>query len=162
MAFEWALLGIIRTTFYNKPPSKLRGNHGEPKQCASGASFRAQASTVAGGEVRSSDFSDRVIKRFGNIPERKSTYPDHIGRFTPKNGAGAKGEVGKGQEGITANSTSSKINGLSSCDAHHVRGSSQEDCSVPAGKVGKDQAAKEGCVEASKAASLTRNQDICS
>jgi hypothetical protein len=159
---SWGLLGITRTTFYNKPLSKLRGKHGKLKQCASGASLRAQAGAAAGGEARSSDWGDRVIKRFRNLLERKPTYPNHIGRFTPENGASAKGEVGKGSEGIAAGSTSSKTNGLSSCEARHVRCSSPEDRRVSAGKVGKDQAAKEGCVEAFKAASLTRNQDICS
>jgi hypothetical protein len=44
-------------------------------------------------------------------------------------------------------------------EAHHVSRSSPEDCSVPVGTMGKDQAAKEGCV-APEAASLTRNQRV--
>jgi hypothetical protein len=149
---------MIQTTFYNKPLSKWRGNHGKPKQCASGASCRAQSGAVAGGEVRSSDLSDRVVKRFGNIPERKSTCPNHIGSFTPENGASAKGEMGKGTEGIAASGVSEN-NRLGSCEAHYVSRSSPEDCSVPAGTMGKDQVAKEGCV-APEAASLTRNQQV--
>jgi hypothetical protein len=155
------LLGIIHTTFYNKPLSKSRGNHGKSKQCASGASCRAQAGAIAGREARSSDLGDRVAKWFGNIPERESTYPNHIGSFTPENGASAKGEVGKGAEGITAGGVSEN-NGLSSRDAHHVGGSSPEDRGVPAGTMGKDKAAKEGCVAVLKFASLIRNRDICS
>ena len=165
MRLEWrwngASLGIIDTTFYNKPLSRSRGNHGKSKQCASGASCRAQAGAITGREVRSSDLSDRVAKWFGNISECESTYPNHIGSFTPENGASAKGEVGKGSEGITA-STGNQTNGLSSCEARHVRGSSPEDRGVPAGTMGKDQAAKEGCVAVLKFASLTRNRDICS
>jgi hypothetical protein len=67
--------------------------------------------------------------------------------------------MGKGSEGIAASGVSEN-NGFGSCEAHHVSRSSPADCSVPAGKVGKDQAAKEGCVGALKAASLTRNQQV--
>ena len=70
--------------------------------------------------------------------------------------------MGKGSEGIRASSTDSENNGLGSCEAHHVSVSSPEDCSVSKGKMGKDQAAKEGCVAVLKFASLTRNRDICS
>jgi hypothetical protein len=121
----------------------LRGNHGKSKQCASGASLRAPAGAVAGGEVRSSNLSDRVVKRFGNISERKPTYPNHIGCFTAENGTGTKGEVGEGSEGITTNGAS-EDNGLGSGQAHHVGSRPEEDRGVPAGKVGKDQATKEG------------------
>jgi len=151
-AWEWGLLGIIQTTFYNRPLSKSRGNHGKPKQRASGASCRAQAGAVARREVRSSDLSDRVVKRFGNIQEGKSTQSNHIGSLAAENGEGPKGEVGKGSD-------SSETNGLSSCEAHHVSVSSPENCSVSAGKVGKDQAAKEGCI-ALEAERLTRNQHV--
>jgi hypothetical protein len=157
------LLGIIQTTFYNKPLlSKLRGNHGKPKQCAAGASLRAQASAVASGEVRSSDLSDRVVKRFGNIPERKSTYPNHIGSFTTKNGAGAKGEMGKGSPGIAARNNDGKTNGSGSCKAHHVRGRPEKDRGVSTGKMGKDQTAEEGCVVRCqvKSTSHNRNQHV--
>jgi hypothetical protein len=50
--------------------------------------------------------------------------------------------VGKRSEGITASSTDSKTNALGSCETHHVRGSSQEDRSVPAGEVGEGEAAQ--------------------
>ena len=143
---SWGLLGITRTTFYNKPLSKLRGKHGKLKQCASGASLRAQAGAVASGEVRSSDLSDRVVKRFGNIPERKSTYPNHTGSFATKNGAGAKGEMGKGSSGIAARNNDGKTNGFGSCKAHHVSGRPQEDRGVSTGKMGEDQTAEEGCI----------------
>ena len=58
--------------------------------------------------------------------------------------------MGKGSEGITASSSDSENNGLGSCEAHHVSGSPQEDCSVSTGKMGKDQAPKEGCVAQSQ------------
>jgi hypothetical protein len=58
--------------------------------------------------------------------------------------------MGKGSEGITASSTDSESNRLSSCEAHYVGVSSPEDCSVSTGKMGKDQAAKERCVAQSQ------------
>ena len=45
-----------------------------------------------------SDFSYRVIKRFGNNPEGKPTDPNHIEGFTAQDGAGATGKMGKGSE----------------------------------------------------------------
>jgi len=95
----------------------------------------------------------------GNIAESKSTGSNHIASLAAKNGAGTKGEVGEGSEGITASGTDSKTYGLGSCEAHHVCGRSPQDCSVSAGKMGKDQATKEGCIAALKAASLSRNRD---
>jgi hypothetical protein len=37
-----------------------------------------QAGAVACGEIGSSDFSDRVVKRFGNIRDTKPTDPNYI------------------------------------------------------------------------------------
>ena len=62
-------------------------------------------------------------------------------------GAGAKGEVGKGPNGVTAGSSDSQTSGLSSCEAHHVSGSPQEDCGVSTGTLGENKnSTKEGCI----------------
>ncbi|MFZ0863991.1 MAG: hypothetical protein WCA27_13540, partial [Candidatus Sulfotelmatobacter sp.] len=53
-------------------------------------------------EVRPSDFGDRVVKRFGNIPESKPTNANNIGSFAAENGASSKGEMGECSEGIAA------------------------------------------------------------
>jgi hypothetical protein len=56
-------------------------------------------------EVGSSNFSDRVAKRFWIIPERKPTNPSPIGSFTPENGGGQRArwaEVRKGPKPTTA------------------------------------------------------------
>ena len=71
-------------------------------------------------EVGSSDFGDRVVKRFGSIPESKSTDANHIGSLAAQDGPGAKGEMGEGSEGIAASSGDSQNNGFGSCEAHHV------------------------------------------
>ena len=127
---------------------------GTLKQCAPAASRRAQANAVASGEVGSSDFSHQVVKRSGNNPERKPTDPSDIGSFTAQDGPGAKGTMGESSEGIAASSVGTR---LGSCETHHVGISPQEDRGVPAGKVGKDQAAEEGCLDA---ASPIRNQHL--
>ena len=46
-------------------------------------------------KYRSSDFSDRVIKWFGNIRGNKPTDASNIGSFTAQDGAGAKGKMGE-------------------------------------------------------------------
>jgi hypothetical protein len=68
--------------------------------------------------------------------------------------------MGKGSKGITASSTDRDANGLGSCEAHHVSISSQEDCGISTGKVGKDQAAKEGCIAQSQVKEHNRNQRV--
>jgi len=70
--------------------------NGKPKQCAPAASCRAQAGTVTSGEVGSSDFSNRVIKWFGNGPASEPTDASNIGSFTAQDGTGTEGEMGKG------------------------------------------------------------------
>jgi len=54
--------------------------------------------------------------------------------------------MGKSPEGIAAGSNDGKTNGFGSCKAHHVSGRPEEDRGVSAGKMGKDQAAEEGCI----------------
>ncbi|MFZ0863669.1 MAG: hypothetical protein WCA27_13470, partial [Candidatus Sulfotelmatobacter sp.] len=66
-------------------------------------------------EVRPSDFGDRVVKRFGNIPESKPTNANNIGSFAAENGASSKGAVGEGSEWIAA---SEGGDGLGSGEAH--------------------------------------------
>jgi hypothetical protein len=122
--------------------SILRGNNGKPNQCASAASRRAQANAITGGEVGSSDFSDRVIERFGDIPASKPTDPSNIGSFTAQDGAGTKGEMGKGSERIAANSTN-EDDELDPGETHHVSGSPQEDRSGTACTVGEVEGGKE-------------------
>jgi hypothetical protein len=108
---------------------------------------KAQASAVTCGEVRYSDFGDRVIKRFGNGWEIKSTDPSDIAGFTAQDGTGAAGEMGQGSEWVTANHTS-EDNRLDSCEAHDVSGSAEEDCGISACEMGENKgSAKEGCLE---------------
>src|SRR5450631_3456980 len=141
------------------PLSILRGNNGEPKQCASGTSCGAQAGAVTCGEVRSSDFSDRVIKRFRNSQTGKPTDANYIGSFTAQDGAGTKGTMGACSEGIAASSCDCENDGLGSCEARHVSISPQENRGGTAGEVGKGEGpANEGGIgqpPPRRAASLT-------
>ena len=98
----------------------LEGDYGKSNQCASAASCGAARSAVARGEVGSSNYSDRVFERYGSIPESKPTDPRSIGGFAEENGAGTKGEMGKGWEGIATSSRGSENNWLGTCEAHHV------------------------------------------
>ena len=146
---------LSKTTFDNKPRSKSRGNYWKPKECASGASCRAQAGAIAGREVRSSDLGDRVVKRFGKAsqPTRIISAPSRR-----KMAQVQKARWGRARKQLQPLEPA-KTTGPGSCEARHVRGSSPEDRGVPAGTMGKDQATKEGCV-ALRAASLTRNQHV--
>src|SRR4029077_237252 len=87
-------------SFTMVPLSNLEGDYGKSNQCSSAASCGAARSAVARGEVRPSDFRDRVAKWFRNIPERKTSHPNRIRRFAAENGAGSKGEMGDGPEWI--------------------------------------------------------------
>ena len=49
-------------------------------------------------EVGPSDFSNRVVKGFGDSQAGKPTDANYIGGFPAQDGAGAKGEMGKGRE----------------------------------------------------------------
>jgi hypothetical protein len=51
-----------------KPAVNLEGDYGKSRECASAASCGAATGTVATGEIRSSNFGHRVVKRFRNIP----------------------------------------------------------------------------------------------
>jgi hypothetical protein len=93
-----------------------RGNNGKPNWGAPAASCRAQTGAVAGREVRSSNLSDRVVKRYGNNQAGKPTDPNNIAGFTAQDGTGATSEMGKGSQRITANGDSEN-NGLGSCAA---------------------------------------------
>ncbi len=97
------------------------------------------------GEVRSSNLSDRVTKRFGNTRKIKPTDACNIGGFTPQDGAGAKSSMGKSSYDITASSGES--DSLGSCEAHHVPSSPEEDRRVPAGTVGEVEGRKKSCLE---------------
>jgi hypothetical protein len=111
----------ITLILYNIPHCQIpMDNNGKSNQRASTASCGAARSAVARREVRPSDFSDRVAKWFRNIPERKPTNPNYFGSFTTENGAGAKGEMGKGWEGIATSSRGSENNWLGTCEARHV------------------------------------------
>ena len=46
------------------------------------------------------------------IGGRSSADPNGVGGFAPKNGAGAKGEMGEGAEGIAASARGSENDGL--------------------------------------------------
>jgi hypothetical protein len=114
-------------------------NNGKSNQCASAASCGAERSAVARREVRPSDFSDRVFERFWNIPERKTSHPNYLSSFTTENGAGAKGEMGKGEGGIDASSGGSENNWLCTREAHDVGISPQEDRVGTEGEVGEGE-----------------------
>jgi hypothetical protein len=128
-------------SFTMKPAVKYRGgNNGRSNQCASAASRRAASGTVARGEVGSSNFKDRVVERFGSIPQVGPLNPNRIGSFAEENGAGAASALGKSAEWIAANDGSA---GLGSCKAHHVGVSPQEDRGGTAGAVGKGAGGEE-------------------
>jgi hypothetical protein len=117
--------------------------YGKFNQRASAASCWAQSGTVARGEVGSSDFRDRVVKRIGNIPDRKPTEANNIGSFTTENGASAKGEMGEDSKGIAASSGGSQNDWFGSCKAHDVGVSPEEDRSGTAGEMGEVQSSEE-------------------
>jgi hypothetical protein len=125
-----------------KPAVNLEGDYGKSNQCASAASCGAARSAVARGEVGSGNFGDRVLERYGNIPEDKPTDPNGIGSFAAENGAGTKGEMGKGWEGI-AFSGGSENDWLCTREAHHVSLSPQEDRGGTAGTLGAGEGASE-------------------
>jgi hypothetical protein len=133
---------------YNVRTVKHRGgNNGKLHQRASAASCGAARCAVARGEVGSSDFRDRVFERFGSIPQINPTDPNRVGSFAAENGAGTKGEMGKGSERTEA-SSGSKPNGFGSCEAHHVRISPQEDRGGAEGEVGEGEGSpEEGGIE---------------
>jgi hypothetical protein len=104
-----------------------------------------QAGAVAGREVGSGNFSHRVVKWFGNAPEREPTDPSYIGSFTAQDGAGTKGEVGKGSPRIATNRTNE--NSPSSREAHHVSSHPEKDCGISKSAMGENKgAAEEGCI----------------
>ncbi len=143
-----AMLGrVIPTPIQCFPLSNPRGNHGKPKQRASGASCGAQANAVTGREVGSSDFSNRIVERFGNNPSGTSTDASNIGGLTTQNGASTEGKMGKGS--CDSANSDSKDHVLGSSEAHHVSGSPHEDCGISTGKVGESEgSAEEGCIAA--------------
>jgi hypothetical protein len=97
-------------------------------------------------KVGSSDCSDRVIKRVGNIPQSEPTDPNNIAGFTAQDGTGATSEMGKRSQRITA-SGDRENNGLDFCETHHVSSSPQEDRSVPTSEMGQaESSAEEGCI----------------
>jgi hypothetical protein len=100
--------------------SNTEDNNGKSNQCASAASCGAARSAVARGEVGSSNFRDRVVERFGSIPQVGTTDPNSVRSFTAEKGAGTKSEMGKGSEGTEASSGESENNRLGSCQTHHV------------------------------------------
>jgi hypothetical protein len=117
---------VLRLSSYTITPAvNLEGDYGKSNQCASVASCGAARSAVARREVRPSDFYDRVAKWFRNIPERKPTKPNYFGGFTAENGAGTKGAMGEGGQGIAA--ISSENNWVGTCEAHYVGSRTQED-----------------------------------
>ena len=132
---------------YNIPHCQTpRDNNGKSNQCASAASCGAARSAVARGEVRPSDFRDRVFERYGSIPQVGTTDPNSVRSFTAENGAGTKSEMGKGSEGTEASSGESENNWLGSCKAHHVASRPQEDRGGAAGAVGEGTGGEEGGV----------------
>ena len=118
----------------------LEGDYGKSNQCASAASCGAARSAVARGEVRPSDFRDRVAKSFRKISERKTSNPHYLGSFTTENGEGAKSEMGEGSEGTRA---CSENNWLGSCKAHHFGSRTQEDRSGAKSAVGEAEGGAE-------------------
>jgi hypothetical protein len=79
-----------------KPAVNLEGDYGKSNQRAPAASRRAQAGTVARGEVGSGNFGDRVATWFRIISPNKPTKANYIGGFAEENGASAEGEMGEG------------------------------------------------------------------
>jgi hypothetical protein len=139
--------------------SKHRGgNNGKSNQCTSAASCGAARIAVTRREVRPSDFTDRVAKWFRNIPERKTSNPNYLGSVTAENGAGAKGEMGKGEGGIEGS------DGLGSCEAHHVGIRPQEDRGGTAGTLGEGEGGSEegGIIERESAAQVAGFADSAS
>jgi len=121
----------------------LEGDYGKSNQCSSAASCGAARSAVARGEVRPSDFRDRIAKWFWNIPERKTSNPNYLGSFTTENGEGAKGEMGEGSEATRA---CSENNWPGSCKAHHFGRRAQEDRGCAKSEVGDVEGWAEGGV----------------
>jgi hypothetical protein len=118
----------------------LEGDYGKSNQCASAASCGAARSAVARGEVRASDFRDRVAKSFRKISERKTSNPHYLGSFTTENGEGAKSEMGEGSEGTRAGSEN---NWPGSCKTHHFACGTQEDRSGTESAVGEAEGGAE-------------------
>jgi len=132
---------ITLLILYNEAALNLEGDYGKSRERASAASCGAGSSAVAVGEIRSSNFGHRVVKRFGNIPKHKPTQADHIGSFAAENGAGTEGKMGKGAEWIAAGSRENNF--LGSWEANHVGFSPQEDFSRAASAVGEDTGREE-------------------
>jgi hypothetical protein len=121
----------------------LEGDYGKSNRCASAASCGAARSAVARGEVKASDFRDRVAKSFRKVSERKTSNPHYLGSFTTENGEGAKGEMGEASEGTPA---SGENNWLGSCEAHHFGRRAQEDRGCAKGEGGDVEGWAEGGV----------------
>jgi hypothetical protein len=121
--------------------------NGKPKQCASAASYGAQASSVTCGEVGSSNLSDRVIKRFGNIGADKPIDANHIGSVTAQDGTRATSTVGDGSYRI-ATGDGTQDNRLGSCQADYVGSRAQKDRCVSTSEMGKvEGSAVKGCID---------------
>ncbi|MGA9472638.1 MAG: hypothetical protein WBV36_09245, partial [Terriglobales bacterium] len=67
------------------------GDNGESYQCSSRTSCRAQSGAVASREVGSSDFSNRIAKRFGKIQQHNSSETNNLSSFEAENGTGSEG-----------------------------------------------------------------------
>ena len=66
----------------------------------------------------SSDFSDRIAKRFGKIQQHNSSETNNLSSFEAENGTGSEGEMGEGWKGmkpvvIAAKGSSSAANIMS-------------------------------------------------
>ena len=99
-------------------------------------------------EIEKLDQAISVIesfKRFRNISENQPEA-NNIGSFSTEDGAGAKGAMGKGWEGI-AFSGGRENNWLGTREAHHVGISPQEDRRCSKGEVGEVQSSEEGGLE---------------
>jgi hypothetical protein len=141
---NWRAERQIIPILYNIPHCQTpRDNNGESNQCASAASCGAARSAVARREVGSSNYGDRVVKRYGNISHGNPTDPNRIGSFAAENGAGAKSEMGEGSEWIAVREGS---DGFGSCQTHDVSISPQEDRGGAAGTLGAGEGGEEGGV----------------
>ena len=65
---------------------------------SSRTSCRAQSGAVPSREVGSSDFSDRIAKRFGKIQQHNSSETNNLSSFEAENSTGSEGEMGEGWE----------------------------------------------------------------
>jgi hypothetical protein len=110
-------------------------------RCIKGASREAQQRTDRNREGRSNNFWDRIFERYGSSTQQDSPNEKiYIRSFTTQNGTGTKGAMGKCSETVAANA-GGEVNGIGSCQAHHVGISTEEDRGGAAGTVGEVQGA---------------------